>query len=90
MNYDHLLDVTGLRCPVPIIRTKSTISKLTNNEKLLVVVTDPSYIVDCKVFIRQTGHLLLQSWQEDEKLFFIIQKAAREAEDSGTSYKRLG
>lgn len=73
MHYDLLLDVCKMRCPIPIIRTKSSISKLTNGEKLLVVVTDPSYYMDCMVFVRQTGHLLLQSWQEDEKFFYLLQ-----------------
>lgn len=74
MDYDHILDVSGLRCPIPIIRTKLSISKLTNGEKLLVIATDPSFTVDCNVFIRQTGHLLLNSWQEDEKLCFILER----------------
>lgn len=77
MSYDLLLDVSGLRCPIPIIRTKLSISKLTNGEKLLVIVSDPSYKVDCMVFIRQTGHLLLQSWQEGEKFYYLLQHNLR-------------
>lgn len=73
MSYDLLLDASGLRCPIPIIRTKLYISKLTNGGKLLVIVSDPSYKVDCMVFIRQTGHLLLQSWQEGEKFYYLLQ-----------------
>lgn len=73
MHYDLLLDVSKMRCPTPIIRTKSSMSKLTNGQKLLVIVTDPSYQIDCQVFLRQTGHLLLQSWQEDEKFFYLLQ-----------------
>lgn len=73
MDYDLLLDASGLRCPIPIIRTKLLISKLAKDEKLLVVVTDPSYKIDCMVFTRHTGHLLLQSWQEGEKFYFMLQ-----------------
>jgi tRNA 2-thiouridine synthesizing protein A len=74
MTYDILLDASGLRCPIPIIRTKQSISKLTKGEKLLVVVNDPSYRIDCLVFVRQTGNLLLQSWQEGEKSYFLLQR----------------
>lgn len=70
--YDLLLDASGLRCPIPIMRTKAEISKLTSGGRLLVIATDPSYAVDCQVFIRQTGHLLLQSWQEDQKYFYLL------------------
>ncbi len=76
MSYDLLLDACGLRCPIPIIRTKLSISKLTNGQKLLVKVTDPSYQLDCMVFVRQTGHILLQSWQEDEKYCYLLQNTS--------------
>lgn len=71
-NY-KLLDTSGLRCPLPIMQTKQEISKLTNGERLLIVATDPSYQLDCQVFIRQTGHILLQSWQEGEKFYYLLQ-----------------
>lgn len=70
---NKLLDTSGLRCPIPIMQTKQEISKLTNGQSLLIVATDPSYYVDCQVFIRQTGHILLQSWQEGEKFYYLIQ-----------------
>mgnify|MGYP005615988283 FL=1 len=70
------LDTSGLRCPVPIMRTKREISKLTSGEKLLVIATDPSFKVDCLVFIRQTGHMLLNSWQEGDKFYYLLQSTA--------------
>jgi len=69
----HTLDTSGLRCPIPIMQTKLEISKLANGQKLLVIATDPSYNLDCQVWIRQTGHILLQSWQEGEKFFYLVQ-----------------
>ncbi len=71
--YDIQLDTCGLRCPIPIMQTKLEISKLTNGGRLLVVATDPSYNLDCQVFIRQTGHLLLASWKEDDKDYYLLQ-----------------
>lgn len=67
------LDTSGFRCPIPIMRTKQEISKLTFGERLLVIATDPSFALDCRVFVRQTGHLLLQSWEEGEKFYFELQ-----------------
>ncbi len=69
------LDTSGLRCPAPILRTKAEMSKLNSGDKLLVIATDPSYEVDCKVFIGQTGHMLLQSWEEGEKFYYLLQKS---------------
>lgn len=73
MHYDLLLDASKMRCPIPIIRTKSCMSKLTNGQRLLVVVSDPSYYIDCMVFVRQTGHILIESWQKDNQFFYILQ-----------------
>jgi tRNA 2-thiouridine synthesizing protein A len=72
LNYTSL-DTCGLRCPIPIMRTKREISKLTSGSKLLVIATDPSFKLDCMVFVGQTGHKLLHFWQEDEKFYFLIQ-----------------
>ncbi len=71
--YDLQLDTCGLCCPIPIMQTNSEISKLTNGGRLLVIATDPSYNLDCRVFIRQTGHLLLNSWQEGDKFYYLLQ-----------------
>lgn len=71
--YDQQLDTCGLRCPIPIMQTKLEISKLANGERLLVVTTDPSYNLDCRVFIKQTGHLLLESWHEGDKFYYLLQ-----------------
>lgn len=68
-----ILDTTGLRCPIPIMRTKAALSKLAHNERLLVIATDPSYRIDCQVFVRQTGHILLHSWLEGEKFYYVLQ-----------------
>lgn len=69
------LDTTGMRCPWPIIHTKQKISELDNGEKLLVVTTDPSFYIDCEVFVRQSGNKLLNSWQEQGNIYFLLQRA---------------
>lgn len=76
LKYDQLLDTSGQRCPIPIMQTKQQISKLTYGEKLLVVATDQSYALDCEVFVRQTGHLLLHSWHEGNKFYYLLQNNA--------------
>lgn len=69
----HKLDTSGLKCPLPIMRTKLEMSKLTSGEKMLIVATDDSFTVDCKVFTRRHGHKLVRSWQSDQKHYFILE-----------------
>lgn len=69
----HKLDTSGENCPLPIMRTKQLASKLEPGEQLLVIATDPSFAVDCAVFVKQYGHKLLQSWEADNKHYFILE-----------------
>lgn len=72
--FDVKLDTTGMHCPVPITMTKQTISKLENKKVLLVITSDPSFEIDCKVYIRQSGNKLLKSWQEGKKFYYLLSK----------------
>jgi TusA-related sulfurtransferase len=72
--FDIKLDTTGLYCPFPIAQTKQIISKLENKKKLLVITSDPSFDIDCRVYIRQSGNKLLKSWQEDKKFYYLLSK----------------
>lgn len=56
----------GLRCPMPILRTKKALAQMSEGQILKVITTDPSAIDDLAVFTQQTGHrLLAQSEQAD-------------------------
>lgn len=56
---DRQLDVCGLKCPMPILRTKKALAEMASGEVLEVVVTDPAAREDFSAFARQTGHALL-------------------------------
>ena len=68
------LDLTTLTCPWPIIKTKQAMDKLSNTENLLVVVAEPSFIIDCKVYVKKTGHKLLSSWCNGNNIYCLLQK----------------
>jgi tRNA 2-thiouridine synthesizing protein A len=55
---DLELDVRGLKCPLPILRTKKALSGLQSGQLLRVVATDPGSVKDFEAFARQTGHAL--------------------------------
>jgi tRNA 2-thiouridine synthesizing protein A len=68
------LDARGLNCPLPILRTKKTISKLSQGDVLEVISTDPGSLKDIESFCIQTGHELLSSNQNDGDYIFNIRK----------------
>ncbi|MBT4963311.1 MAG: sulfurtransferase TusA family protein [Francisellaceae bacterium] len=67
------LDLVGLKCPHPIMHTQKKMRDLNNGDKLIVQVSDPSFNIDLGVYIRQSGHMLLNSWQEKETNCFLLE-----------------
>ena len=67
------LDLIGLSCPYPIIHTQKKMRDLSIGDKLLVKVSDPSFNIDLGVYIRQSGHILLNSWKEEEASCFLLE-----------------
>ena len=61
MAFDRELDVKGLNCPLPILRTKKALSEMSSGQVLRVVATDPGAVKDFHAFARQTGNELLSS-----------------------------
>lgn len=74
LDFDIKLDTTGLYCPVPITKTKQAISELESEKNILVVTSDPSFEIDCKVYIRQSGNKLLKSWQDNKNFYYLLRK----------------
>ncbi|WP_165010812.1 sulfurtransferase TusA family protein [Neisseria yangbaofengii] len=65
------LDVTGLKCPMPILRAKKALAQMQTGEVLTVLATDQGAPGDFEAFCRQTGHVLLES-TENEGVFTLV------------------
>lgn len=74
MHFDKQLDTCGLVCPLPILRTKKSLSEMTTGQILKVVATDPGAEIDFQVFAEQTGHQLLSLTQEADEFIFFLKK----------------
>ncbi len=68
------LDLTTLTCPWTIIKTKQAMDKLSSGENLLIIVSDPSFIIDCQVYVKKTGHKFLSRWYTGESICCLLQK----------------
>ena len=55
MQIDRDLDVKGLNCPLPILRTKKALSEMEPGQVLRVQATDPGSLKDFAAFAKQTG-----------------------------------
>ena len=71
---DLTLDARGLDCPLPILRTRQAIKRMSPASTLLVFATDSGSVLDFQAFCRITGNDLLQMSESDEEFRFLIRK----------------
>lgn len=74
MNFDKELDVRGLVCPLPILRTKKSLADMTAGQVLKIAATDPGAIIDFQVFAEQTGNELLSLSEAIGEFIFYMKK----------------
>jgi tRNA 2-thiouridine synthesizing protein A len=69
-----LLDATGLKCPMPLLKAKKALNELAPGALLRVLATDPGSVRDFEVFSRQSGHELLESSESDGRYEYLLRK----------------
>ncbi|MBT5483375.1 MAG: sulfurtransferase TusA family protein [Gammaproteobacteria bacterium] len=72
---DIELDLCGLTCPLPLLKTKQSLNKLLAGQVVKVIATDPGSERDFQIFMQQSGNHLLDFEKEEGKFFYWIQKA---------------
>ncbi len=74
MEFDRDLDVKGLNCPLPILRTKKTLAEMESGQVLRVMATDPGSLKDFPAFARQTGNELVEQREVDRVYEFYLKR----------------
>ena len=74
MQFDRELDVKGLNCPLPILRTKKALAEMTTGQVLRVLATDPNAAKDFQAFAKQTGNQLLSNAEADQVFEFFFKR----------------
>ncbi|MBX2856861.1 MAG: sulfurtransferase TusA family protein [Rhodobacteraceae bacterium] len=69
------LDARGLRCPLPVLKTRKRLSGLAPGDRLVVTADDPAAVIDMPHFCNEQGHTL-EDWREepDGSLVFELRK----------------
>ena len=74
IDVDRRLDVKGLNCPLPILRTKKALTGLAAGDVLKMVATDPGAVPDMAAFSRRTGHQIVDQHEGDGEFVFLVRK----------------
>lgn len=73
---ETVLDLRGLRCPLPVLRASKALRTLPPGATLVLECTDPLSTIDIPHFVNETEHELLGQEQRDKLYIFRIRKAA--------------
>ncbi|MCL2714398.1 MAG: sulfurtransferase TusA family protein [Alphaproteobacteria bacterium] len=71
-----ILDLTGLKCPLPVLKTRKALKALQAGAELEVHCSDPLAVIDIPNLIRETGDQVAITEQSRERIVFVIEKSA--------------
>jgi len=74
MNADKLLDVKGLACPMPIVKTKKQMKEMEQGQVLEIHATDQGSKSDLTAWAKSTGNEMLEHQEDGGVLKFWIRK----------------
>ena len=69
------LDLTGLKCPLPALKTRKALKALSPGDLLEVHCTDPLSVIDIPNLIRETGDRVEMPERAGQTIVFLIEKA---------------
>lgn len=68
------LDLRGLKCPLPVLRTRKHLRDLRDGARVAIETTDPLAVIDIPHFCAQDGHRLVASAPVAGGHRFVIEK----------------
>ena len=68
------LDLAGLKCPLPALRTRKALKPLKAGDRLEVHCTDPLSVIDIPTLIGETGDTVEIIARNETRIVFLIEK----------------
>lgn len=69
------LDLTGLKCPLPALKTRKALKTVPPGDFLEVHCTDPLSVIDIPNLIRETGDRVEIAERTEARIVFLIEKS---------------
>ena len=70
------LDLKGLSCPMPVVKTKKALDSMQAGQVLFIEVTDKGSKADIPAMLKRTGNELLGMEEKDNVFTFLVKKVA--------------
>ena len=75
------IDVRGLPCPQPVIKTKEALEKIAEGERLRVILDNETSVKNVEKFLSVHGHKVVEKIQTGAEFTLIIEKGAGGTKD---------
>jgi tRNA 2-thiouridine synthesizing protein A len=76
------LDLAGLKCPLPALKTRRALKTLPPGDRLEVLCTDPLSVIDIPNLIRETGDKVEITERSQGRIIFLIEKTSGSVENT--------
>lgn len=71
-----ILDLRGLNCPLPVLKTQKAMRSMVAGEKVWVETTDPLSAIDIPNFCATDGHKIQDTQEANGFQRYLIEKGA--------------
>lgn len=74
MSEAPVLDLRGLRCPLPVLKARRRMKGMRPGARLVILTTDPLAGLDVPAFLAEDGHRLIAREREGEGDRFVAER----------------
>jgi tRNA 2-thiouridine synthesizing protein A len=71
---ENTLDLSGLLCPLPVLKARKRLAGMAPGTILKVIATDPMSAIDMPHFCNEQGHVLLEQQRDGSAFIFRIRR----------------
>ena len=70
----YQLNLTALRCPIPLLSAKKALKNLDKNDELMLILNLDSAVENFSIFAEENSVALVEQYYVSEKEFIVILK----------------
>lgn len=70
----YQLNLTALRCPIPLLSAKKALKNLDKNDELMLILNLESAVENFSIFAEENSVTLVEQYYTSEKEFIVILK----------------
>jgi tRNA 2-thiouridine synthesizing protein A len=71
---DLVLDLKGLKCPLPVLKSRKAMGSLRSGALVRILTTDPLAGLDIPHFCHEDGHAIVAQERDEQGHVFLVRR----------------